>query len=156
TDADRTHRQIQHVVNYDQVGFRPKLMLLQQALHRSTAQVHKRFWLSQKNLLGTDLRARSKRLALPISDFHVQIAGQTIDREESQIVRRELIFDTRIAETDNELHALLISPCRTSRVMLDWTGGDARPPSNNLFFLFLLRLFWLLGSSRFCAFFALH
>src|SRR5438128_10988136 len=40
--------------------------------------------------------------------------------------------------------------------MLDWTGGDARPPSNNLFFLFLLRLFWLLGSSRFCAFFALH
>src|SRR6266446_3318016 len=40
--------------------------------------------------------------------------------------------------------------------MLDWTGGDARPPSNNLFFLFLLRLFWLFGSSRFCAFFALH
>src|SRR5205807_653089 len=40
--------------------------------------------------------------------------------------------------------------------MLDWTGGDARPPSNNLFFLFLLRLFWLLGNSRFCAFFALH
>src|SRR5207244_7795768 len=101
---------IQLVVNYDQVGFRPKLMLLQQALHRSTAQVHKRFWLSQKNLLGTDLRARSKRLALPISDFHVQIAGQTIDREESQIVRRELIFDTRIAETDNEIHALLIYP----------------------------------------------
>jgi hypothetical protein len=25
-------------------------------------------------------------------------------------VRRELIFDTRIAETNNELHALLISP----------------------------------------------
>src|ERR1700747_3547212 len=46
-DANRAHRQIQLVVNHDQVCFRSKLVLVEQLLHRDAAQVHESLWLCQ-------------------------------------------------------------------------------------------------------------
>jgi hypothetical protein len=42
---------------------------------------------------------------LPVSDFQLVIVGNAVNREKAQIVRRELILDSRIAKSDYQLHA---------------------------------------------------
>jgi hypothetical protein len=42
---------------------------------------------------------------LPVSDFDPEIVGDPIDRQESEIVRRELVLDSGVAQTDDQFHA---------------------------------------------------
>jgi hypothetical protein len=38
------------------------------------------------------------------SDIHSQIPGNPINRQKSEVMRRELILDSRISQTDNQFH----------------------------------------------------
>jgi len=40
-----------------------------------------------------------------ISNFDSEIVREAIDREESEVMRRELVFDSRVAQTDDQFHA---------------------------------------------------
>ena len=44
-------------------------------------------------------------MTLAISYFHAAVIGDAVDGEETQIVRRELVLDARIAQPDNQFHA---------------------------------------------------
>ena len=61
--------------------------------------------LASRTCSSADRRPRRKRTALAISHFHAAVVGDAINREKAQIVRRELVFDSRIAQPDNQFHA---------------------------------------------------
>jgi hypothetical protein len=42
---------------------------------------------------------------LAIPDFDPQAVGDPIDRQEPEIVRRELVLDSWVAQTDDQFHA---------------------------------------------------
>jgi hypothetical protein len=42
---------------------------------------------------------------LAIPDLDPEAVGDPIDRQEPEIVRRELVLDSRIAQTDDQFHA---------------------------------------------------
>ena len=107
-NANRAQRQIQFVVNHNQVGFRPDLMLGHQFTNRHAAQVHEGLWLGQQHLLRADHRPRRQRTTLAISHFHAAVIGDAVNGEKAQIVRRELVFHARIAQPDNQFHACSI------------------------------------------------
>src|SRR5208282_374519 len=48
---------------------------------------------------------RGQRAALAIPDFNSKAVGDPIYRQEPEIVRRELVLDSRIAQTDDQFHA---------------------------------------------------
>ena len=83
-------------------------MLDHQFTNRHTAQVHEGFGLGQQNLFAINFRPSRQRTALAISHFHAAIVGDAINGQKSQIVRRELVFHTRIAQPDNQFHAASI------------------------------------------------
>src|ERR1700687_314639 len=47
-------------------------------------------------------------MTLAISHFHAAVICDAVDREEAQIVWRELVFNARIAQPDNQFHAASI------------------------------------------------
>src|SRR5579872_6615507 len=104
-NPQRAQREIQLVLNHDQVRLRSRLVLAEQLPHREAAQIHERLGLGQQYHLIGDYSPRRQRPALPIPHFHTQIAGDPIDRQKSQVMRRELILDSGIAETNNQFHA---------------------------------------------------
>ena len=42
---------------------------------------------------------------LPVSNFHSQAPRDSINRQKAQVMRRELILDPGIAQTNNQFHA---------------------------------------------------
>src|SRR5947209_20249280 len=58
--------------------------------------------------MSRELRLRGCRLTSAASDHHIVAIGDTIDGQEPEIVRRELILDSGIAETDNQLHSYFL------------------------------------------------
>src|SRR3954453_16072048 len=58
--------------------------------------------------MSRELHFRGCRLPSAASDHHVVAVGDTIDGQEPEIVRRELILDSRIAEADNQLHSYFL------------------------------------------------
>src|SRR5579885_3492621 len=107
-NSQRAERKIKLVVNDNQSVCRLDLELIDQLAHRETAQVHEGLWLSQHDLVPGDLRLSRCRLTSAAGDIDVRAFGETIDRQESEIVRRELVLDARIAETDNQLHSYFL------------------------------------------------
>src|SRR5207244_10335765 len=91
----------------------------------------------QRGLIG-NYRPRRQRPALTISDFHAQVSRDSINRQEAQVMRRELVFDTRIAETDDQFHATI--PIHAA---LGCPAGQS--PAALTTELFLLLLLGLLG-----------
>ena len=83
-------------------------MLPYQFTNRDAAQVHESFGLGQQNLLAINFSPGRQRAALAISDFNAAIVSDTINGQKSQIVRRELVFNSRIAQPDNQFHAASI------------------------------------------------
>jgi len=39
---------------------------------------------------------------LPVSYFHSKLIRQAVHDKETQVVRREMVFDTRIAQSDDQ------------------------------------------------------
>src|SRR5437763_6023052 len=58
--------------------------------------------------MSRELRLRGCCLTSAASDHHIVAVGDAIDGQEPQIVRRELVLDSRIAETDNQLHSYFL------------------------------------------------
>jgi hypothetical protein len=43
---------------------------------------------------------------LAIPDFNPKPVGDPIDRQKPEIVRRELVLDSGVSQTDNQFHAI--------------------------------------------------
>ena len=71
---------------------------------RLPAQIHERFRLGQDYWLPRDLGTCGQRAALAVPDFHSKVVGDPIDRQKTEVMRRELILDSRISQTDNQFH----------------------------------------------------
>ena len=80
-------------------------MFRHQLPHRKPTQVHVGFRLRQNHRLAGNRRPSRQRPALAIPDFNPQVVGDPIDRQEPEIVRRELVLDSGIAQTDDQFHA---------------------------------------------------
>src|SRR3981189_1213317 len=105
-DANRPQRQVELVVNHNQVPRHIDLMFRHQFPHRKPTQVHVGFRFGQDRLLTGDRCPRGQRAALAIPDFEPESIGDPINRQEPEIVRRELVLDSRIAQTDDQFHAI--------------------------------------------------
>ena len=82
-NANRAQRQIQFVINDDQIRLRLELMLCQQLAQGQAAQVHVGLRLGQENLLVTDNGPGSQCPAIPVSHVHAPFVGEAIDGEKS-------------------------------------------------------------------------
>src|SRR6202142_271644 len=89
-------------------------MLDREFTNRHAAQVHESLGLGQQNLLAPDFRTCRKRAALTISYFHAAVVRNAVNGQKAQVVWRELVFDTRIAQPDNQFHAASIRPAPLS------------------------------------------
>src|SRR5438445_12287640 len=58
--------------------------------------------------MSRELRLGGCRLTSAASDHHIGAVGYTVESQEPEIVRRELILDSGIAETDNQLHSYFL------------------------------------------------
>src|SRR5581483_3368152 len=160
-DANLPQRKIQLVVNDDQILRRIGLILLEQFPHSHAAQVHVGLWLRQQNLLLLHYGAGSERSAIPVSDFHAGVVRQAINRQKAQVVGRELVFDSRIAQANDQFHEywllapgsqlVVTSRRRRGREPCDRAGTDLPTTNNQPLFLFLLLR--LVGSSFLAALF---
>src|SRR5581483_4707292 len=103
--TQRAQRKIQLVLNHNQVRLRTRLVLPDQLSYRQPAQIHERLGLRQQHHLVREHRSCRERPALPVPDFHAQVLRDSINRQKPQVMRRELIFDSGIAETNNQFHA---------------------------------------------------
>ena len=72
-------------------------MFRHQFPHRKPTQVHVGFRLGQDHRLSGNRCPRCQRPALAIPDFNPKPIGDPIDRQEPEIVRRELVLDSRVA-----------------------------------------------------------
>ena len=106
-NPQRAQRKIQLVLNHDQVRLRIHFVLPDQFPDRQTTQVHVGLGLRQQHRDTLDLCPRRNRPALPVPYFNPQVARNAINRQEAQVMRRELILDTGIAETDDQFHATI-------------------------------------------------
>src|SRR5437588_11876864 len=104
-NANRAERQIQLVVNHDQAIRRIDFEILDQLAHRETAQVHEGLWLCQQDFVSCKLHLGSCRLAPAAGDVDFASLCDAVDGQKAEIVRRELVLDARIAETDNQFHS---------------------------------------------------
>src|SRR5882757_3194500 len=103
-NPNRAQRKCELVVENDNV-LRRNLELLNQSGNRKPAQIHKRLRLCEQNILPCKLRPGSECSAPAIGNHHTAILRDAIDRQKAGVVRRELILDTGVAETDNQPHA---------------------------------------------------
>jgi len=46
---------------------------------------------------------------MPVLDFDPPALGQAVNRQEPEVMGRELVFDARIAEPDDQFHALPVT-----------------------------------------------
>src|ERR1700730_12163446 len=108
--AQRAQRKIQFVLNHDQVRFWLQFVLRDQLPDRQPTQVHESFGLGQQHCLVPNLHSCRQRPALPVPDLNATLAGDAIYRQKAQVMRRELILDTWIAEANDQFHATIPSP----------------------------------------------
>src|SRR5215470_19541822 len=104
---ERTQRQGQLVVQNHQVAFRVGLELMNQSLYREAAEIHVRLGLGQNYFPTCHADGCRRCLTTAIHNLHAVIVGDAIYSKKTRIVRRELIFDSRIAETDDQKHAAI-------------------------------------------------
>src|SRR5208282_2003592 len=114
-------------------------VLRQQLPNRDPAQVHESLRLGQKHRFIPDPGSGRQRAALPVTNLDSTLVRNPINCKKAEVMRRELILDARIAETDDQFHALP-SP-KTSRAMLGRTGEGDRPHTSNYFFSFFSAFF---------------
>src|SRR5262250_794425 len=80
-------------------------MLLYQLTYGHAAQIHVRFGLGQQHFLLRNHGSACQRAALAIGYPHPVLIGDAVDCHKSHVVRRELVFDPGITQTDNHFHA---------------------------------------------------
>src|SRR5262245_16569263 len=143
-------RQIQLVVNHDQVTLWLDLVFRHQFMHRQPAQVHVGLWLSQQDLFRANHGASRQSPAVPVANFHAVSLRQTINRQETQVMRRELILNPRVAQPDYQFQEQLSAissqlaassnyggqPVATTSDYADAIGLDQRPTARDYFFSF--------------------
>src|SRR6185437_705671 len=105
SNPNHSQRQVQFVIDDDQVLFRIGFILSHQLQHRHAAQVHVGLRLGQKDLFIPQPASAGERLAVPVVDRHAALLGDPVNRQKADVVRRELILDTGIAQPDDQLHA---------------------------------------------------
>src|SRR6266581_1679504 len=125
----RPKRKVKFVLNDDQVCLGPDLQPLHQVPHRTATQIHERFGLCQDHRFGADCCSRRQRPALPVSHVHIQVFSQLINGEKTQIVRRQLVFPSRIAKSNNQLHAVSL---KIHCLGFTRTNTDQESTSSNL------------------------
>src|SRR4029077_374039 len=125
-NPQRAQRKIQLVLNYNQVRLRRRLVLPQQLPHREPAQIHERLWFGQQHHLIGDHGPRRQGPTLPVSHFHPKITGDPIDRQKTQVMRRELILDSGIAETNDQFHAESASSVHVGTAAIGCPPSEAR------------------------------
>ena len=103
-NPNRAQRKCKLVIEDDNVR-RRDLELLNQSGYRKPAEVHVRLGLRQQNILPCKLRPGSKCSAPAIGERHTAILRDAIDRQKARVMRRELILDTGVAKSDDQLHA---------------------------------------------------
>ncbi len=92
------------------------LVLAYKLAHRSAAQVHEGFRLGQHHFVSGDACSRRLRSAVTIVHANAALLGDAIHRQETHVVRCELVFDARIAEPTISFTSLTSS----SRTSLPW------------------------------------
>src|SRR5262249_42593483 len=80
------------------------LKILNQLSHGKPAEVHVGLWLGQQNLVSCKPYLGGRRLASAACHIDFASLSDTVDSQKAQIVRRELVLDAGIAQTDNQLH----------------------------------------------------
>src|SRR5579885_1439216 len=131
-DANRPQRQVQLVVNHDQVRLRTQLIFVQQLLYGDAAQVHERIGFGQQDGLVPDLRPAREGAALMVPHFHRVIACDAVDGEKPEVMRRELILDSRIAQSNDQFHALSLAARSSRPQILRSPPVDRGRPSSSL------------------------
>src|SRR5258708_4009173 len=104
-DSHRSQRKVQLVINHEQILLRVGLVFPGQFQHRHAAQVHEGLRFGQQQLFVAEARPGRQCLAVPVIDRHATLRGQPVDQQKADVVRRKLVFDTRIAKTNDQLHA---------------------------------------------------
>jgi hypothetical protein len=76
-------------------------------MNRQPTQVHVGLWLRQQDLFRSNHGASRQGPAIPVANFHTVSLRQTINRQETQIMRRELIFNPRVSQPDYQFQEQL-------------------------------------------------
>src|ERR1700678_3629116 len=92
-NPNRAQRKCKFVIENQDV-LRRNLELQNQSGYRKPAQIHKRLWLCQQNILSCKLCPRRKCPPPAIGEDHTAILRYAIHREKAGVVRRELILNT--------------------------------------------------------------
>src|ERR1700733_11566702 len=109
----RAERQIQLVIQHEQIAARINVKLVHQRRDRKTAEVHEGLRLGQNHSTSGDLNLCRERPAGAVGHHCTAIIGDPVYSKKTRIVRRELVFDSRIAETDDQQHARSFGYTRT-------------------------------------------
>src|SRR5664279_5064679 len=105
SDPQSAERQIELVVQQQQVLLGSHLVFVHQLPHRLPAQVHEGFRLGQHHFGFADARPRGLRATVAVVHPYAALLGYTVHRQKPHVVRCELVFDARIAEPDDQFHA---------------------------------------------------
>src|ERR1700692_3412178 len=138
-NPQRAQRKIQFILDHDQVRFRLQLILCYQLPDRQPTQVHESFGLGQQNWLVPNLHSCRQSPALPVPDLNATLTGDAIHRKKAQVMRRELILDAWIAETNDQFHAELISSAHVPSFA--WQDSRGLSPHEHYFFSFFSAFF---------------
>src|SRR5262249_44174823 len=109
-DAYCSQRKVQLVVNHQQVLLRINFVFLHQLQYGQASEVHICLRLGQQHFFLADPGPRRERLTVPVINHHSALIGNAIDGEKTYIVRRELVFDSRIAKTNEQFHVAYFLP----------------------------------------------
>src|SRR5215813_7743685 len=111
-DAYCSQWKVQLVIDHEQVLLRINFVLVHQLQHRQAGEVHISLRLGQQHFFFADPGPRCKRLAVPVLHHHSALISNAVNGEKPDVVRRELIFDSRIAKTNEQFHVVCFLPSR--------------------------------------------
>src|SRR5512141_2581687 len=138
-DPQSPKRKVQLILDDDQIRLRPDLQLFHQLPYRNATQVHERLGLGQHHRFFADLCPCGQCPAIPVPYFYIQIVSQLVDSQKTQIMRRELIFNSRIAKSNNQFHvgrwSLVVGRWQKPGLKRpDWPTTKGRRPTTILYF----------------------
>ena len=102
------------VDDHEQIAGGIELVEAQRLGHRGAREIHVGHRLEKEDLLagrlaldGERLKARARR-GRTVADRLAELARQAIDAVETHIVAGSLIFESWVAESDDDLHGVLV------------------------------------------------
>src|SRR5262249_59973370 len=102
-----------------------------QLQHRQAGEVHISLRLGQQHFFFADPGPRCKRLAVPVLHHHSALISNAVNGEKPDVVRRELIFDSRIAKTNEQFHVACFLPSRIPTPHIQFSRSTSCPQATS-------------------------